>query len=51
MVDERLVSYVDLSALEDGRHRNDDRELLRIALEVIRHRQNGSVLVAHEHDL
>jgi hypothetical protein len=51
MVDERLVADVNLLALQHRRHRNDDRKLLGIATEVIRHRQHRAIAVAHQHDL
>ena len=39
------------SALENGRHRDHDRELLRVALEVVGHGEDGAVAVAHQHHL
>ena len=51
MLHERLVADVDLILLQHCRHGHDDRELLRISAEVVRHRQDGAVSVANEHDL
>ncbi len=51
MVDDGLVTDVDLTALDEGRYRNDDREVFHVALEVVRHRYYGALAVAHEHDL
>src|SRR5207237_9071579 len=51
MRDERTVTHADLSLFEHGRHRHDDREFFRIAFEVVRHRDDGLVLVPHENDL
>ena len=51
VIDQRLLADVDLLALEQRRHRNHDGELLRLALEVVRHRHHGAIAVAHQHDL
>ena len=51
MVEQRLLTDVNLILLQNRRHRNDDRELLRIALEVVGHRQHRAVLVTNEDDL
>ena len=51
MVDQRLVGDVDLLALEEGRYRNDDRELLMLAAEVVGHGQDRAVTVAHQDHL
>ena len=51
MIDECLVPHVDLASLNRRRHRNDDRELLRVSLEIIHHRHDGAVAVPDEHDL
>ena len=51
VIDQRLVADVDLLLLEEGRHRNDDGELLEVALEVVGHRQDGAVAVADQGDL
>ena len=51
MIDERFVADVNLLAPEKRRHRNHDRELLQISLEVVRHRHNGPIGVANQHHL
>ena len=51
MVDEGLVADVDLLALQHRRHRNDDGKLLRVAPEVVGHRQHRAIAVAHQHHL
>ena len=51
VVEERPLADVDLLALEERRHRDDDGELLGIALEVVRHREDGAVAVAHQDHL
>ena len=51
VIDERLVADVDLLALQERRHRNDDGELLQVALEVVGHRHHRAIAVAHQHDL
>ena len=47
----RLVADVDLPFFEERRHGDDHREILRVALEVVDHRQHGLVPLAGEHDL
>ena len=51
MIDRRFVGDANLSALQNRRHRNDEREVFRFAFEVARHREDRAVLIAHEHDL
>jgi hypothetical protein len=51
VIDRGAVADVDLVALQHDRHRHDERELARVALEVVRHREHGAIAVAHEHDL
>jgi len=51
MVQQRLVADVDLILLKDRRHRDDDRELLGITLEVVRHREHSLVVLSHQDDL
>jgi hypothetical protein len=42
---------VNLSLLQHGWNRNHNRELLRISLEVVRHRQHRSVALTNENNL
>ncbi len=51
VLDERPLADVDLPARQERRHGNDDGELLRVAVEVVRHRQDRAVAVPHEDDL
>ena len=51
MIQQRLVADMDLILLKDHRHRDDDRELLGITLEVVRHRQHSLIVLAYEDDL
>ena len=51
MVDQRLVSDMDLLLLQDSRNRNHDRKLPGVAPEVIGHRQHRAVAVPDQHDL
>ena len=46
-----IVSDVDLLALDEGGYRHHDRELLYRALEVVGHRDDRAIAVAHEHHL
>ncbi len=45
------VTDVDLLPLDHGWHRHDDRKVLDLAFEIIRHRDDGPVFVADEHNL
>jgi hypothetical protein len=45
------LAHVDLIALDHGRDGDDDRKLLGIAPEIVRHGEDGPVLVASQHDL
>src|ERR1700677_1669903 len=49
MVDRLHVDDADLFALDERRHRNDERELLGVALVVARHRDRGLSAVAGQH--
>src|SRR5882672_4865852 len=51
MIQQRLVADMDLILLQHGWHRDDYRELLRIPLEVVRHRQHRLIVLAHQDDL
>ena len=51
MFDQRVVGNIDLLALDEGRYRNHHGEVFDGTLEVIRHRDNGTIAVAHKHDL
>jgi hypothetical protein len=51
MIDRLHGDDPDLLALDEGRHRNDERELLRRALVVARHGDRRGLAVAGEHDL
>ena len=51
MIDERFVGDVNLSALDLRRHRDDDGEVARAALEVVGHRHDGPVLIADDDHL
>ena len=51
MIHQRLVAGMDLILLKDHRHRDDDRELLGIPLEVVRHSQHSLIVLAHQDDL
>ena len=51
MLHDRAVAHVDLFALDHRGHGDDDGEILDVALEVVGHRNHGSVIVAYEDDL
>ena len=51
VLDERAVGDVDLLPFDEGRHRDDNREVLDIAAEIVCHCHNGTVLVADDHHL
>ncbi len=51
MVDGLHLDHADLLALDEGRHRDDDGEFLRLAFVVARHGDGGGVAVARQHHL
>src|SRR5262249_55961175 len=51
MLENRAIADVDLLALEYGRDRHDDGELLQVSAEVVGHREHGLVVATDEHDL
>ena len=51
MIDRLHVDDADLLAFDEGRHRNDQREFLRLALVIARHGDGGGVAVAGQHHL
>ena len=51
MIDQGLVGDVDLPAGEKGGDGDDDGKLFQIALEVVRHGEDGVIFVAHQNDL
>ncbi len=51
MFDQRAIGDIDLLTFDECRHRDDDGEILDVALEVVGHRDNSSVVVADKHHL
>jgi hypothetical protein len=51
VLDQRTIAHANLTLLEHRGDRHDDRELLRVAFEVVGHCDDGLVVVTHEHDL
>jgi hypothetical protein len=51
MLNDGTVADVDLFTFDSGRHGNHDSEILNLALEVIRHGNDGPVIVTDENHL
>ena len=51
VIDGLHLDHADLLPFDEGRHRDDDREFLDVALVVARHRDGGGLAVARQHHL
>jgi hypothetical protein len=51
MIDCFRIDDADLALLDEARHRNHEREFIRLALVIARHRDRGLLANAGEHDL
>ena len=49
MIDQRVLTDMNLILLQDGRNRNDHCKILGVALEIISQRQNCSVVIPNHH--
>jgi hypothetical protein len=51
MIDERLIEDVDLAARDQRRHRDDHREVARLAVKIVGHRHDSAIGVADDDHL
>ena len=51
MLDDGAIANMDLPAFDHRGYRDNDREVLDVTLEVIRHRDNRTIIVPDQNDL